>query len=120
MLRDVPLGHRGWLRPRGSPLVRRVPAKPGQDALEHGKQPADAARLDREVPERLELLPTAGIRDVAEPSPGRLLGPGAAEDRAPTIEVPIGPPVAGFEGVGGHALSAEDDVTSVVAVPVTV
>src|SRR5713101_2509835 len=108
MLRHLTLGDLAWLRPRRSPLVRRMPAKSGQDALDH------------EVPERLELLPTAGIRQVAEPAPGRLLGPRAAEDRAPPIEVPIGAPVARFERLGGHAPGAEDDVTGVVEIPVAV
>src|SRR5216110_1520746 len=95
-------------------------AEPGQDALEDRQEPAHAARLDHEVPERLELLPTTGIGYVSQPSGRRVLRPRTAEDGPPPVEIPIGAPVARFERLGGHAPGAKNDVTGVVEVPVPV
>src|SRR5207244_9520288 len=95
-------------------------AEGGQHALQHGQQAADAARLDHEVPERLEFLPASRIGQMAQPAGERVLGPGAAGDRPPPVEVPIRAPVAIFERLGGHAARAKDDMARIVKVPLAV
>src|SRR5207249_10630462 len=98
------------LQPRGRALARLAGLPPGdvvdgpgraaatgrQGRLQQGQRLEHVPTPDEEVPERLELLPPARVRDVAQPASEVLLG-GAAQDRPPTVEVAVGPPVSGLK-----------------------
>jgi len=66
-----------------------VPAEPEENGLEHRTQAADAFRADDEVPERLEALPAARVRDVPDRVDRRSMCRGAAQDRPPPVELTV-------------------------------
>src|SRR3984893_1844645 len=77
-----------------------------------------ATGTSRGVPKWFELLPTGGIGDVPEAIPGSGLGGSATPDRAPTIKISIGSPVAALQLVWLQVRGAKDHVARVVEIPV--
>src|SRR3954469_24629438 len=65
-------------------------------------------------------FPPPRARSVARLPPQRRLGPGAGQDRAPPVEVPVRPPVPLLQLPRGQPCGFEDDLPGVVAVPVVV
>ena len=101
-------------------VVERRQGSRTEHRLEHGQRARDVAGPYDEVPERLELLPARGIGEVTEAVAPRRLRESAPEDRAPAVEVPVGPPVPRLELLRPHAARFEHDVPRVVEVPVAV
>src|SRR5437899_12940207 len=74
---------------------------------------------NQQVPERLELLPTARVGDVTYAAPPIVLGGRAAEDGTPSVEVPIRPPVTVLQLARQQPGRLEDHMSRVVKIPIT-
>src|SRR5580704_15286957 len=72
------------------------------------------------VPQRFELLPARGIREMTRAGWPGFLGECAARDGAPAVEIAISAPVAFFQLFWRHARRAEHSVARIVEIPIAV
>src|SRR5215210_7694168 len=101
----------------GDSALRWTRAKAGEQVLEHRQHRADTAGPDRPIPERLELLPSSRIANVPQPICPAFFGPRPSKYCWPTVELPIGTPVALLQGDWLEAPWAVHDVTRVIERP---
>jgi hypothetical protein len=95
-------------------------AESGQDRFEKRQHMQHLSGSDRHIPERLEFLPTASVGDVPHLAAKRVLRGCSAQDRTPSVEVPIRLPVACLQGSWLHSGRPKDYVSGVVQIPVAV
>src|SRR5690242_1218808 len=84
------------------PTDRSALPETPQGRLEERQGVQDLARSDEHIPDRLELLPGARVREMPEPVAEHRLGRRAPPDRPPCVEVAVRLPVPGLQLVGGE------------------
>src|SRR5581483_9501710 len=76
--------------------------------------------LDQEVPYRFKFLPSAGVSKMLQLMNKRIMSHAGLENIAPPVKLLIGPPVAAFEFLRGHAFGLVNHAAGVIFIPVAV
>src|SRR5215208_6896218 len=92
----------------GRAFPGRVRAETLQNAFQQRQHMRHPLRANDPVPQRLELLPAAGVGDMPQALGPAIPGPGAADDRTPAVELAVCAPVARLQRLGRHLRRAED------------
>src|SRR5215203_1099029 len=103
----------GYLRFQGSPS-----AELAEDCFEHGQQRAGAPGANHHIPERLELLPSRRISEVAQAGDEVAVCRCAARDRTPPVKLAVRPSVAMLELRAGHPCGLKHRMPGVIEIPI--